>query len=90
VASYNVQELKFLRPQPEVATHVITATLLGPHHAGWTAVVDEDVGVMVIKARKTGPDGKVKTRSFRFPLSSIDWYVVTAAKVSGDEPADPK
>lgn len=89
MAKYVLQKLKFVRPQPEVSTYTITATLLGPEHKGWSAIVDEDTGVVVLKARKIGSDGKVKSEPFRFPATSIDWYTVTAAKAE-DEPADPK
>lgn len=89
MAKYVIQALKFMRPQPEVALATVTSTLLGPEAKGWSAIADEDAGVVVVKARKPDSTGKTVAKSFRFPMTSIDWYIVTAAKAE-DEPADPK
>lgn len=85
-----VQALKFVRPQPELHRDTTTATILGPQQVGWTAQVDEELGVMVVKVRKQ-VDGKLVQKSKRFPLSSIDNYEVTAAATrTDDEPPDVK
>ena len=89
MASYTVSYIKFVRPQPELIRDLQTSTILGPWVKGWSAQVNEDTGVIVVKVRKT-IDGKVVTESVRYPVVSIDNYKVTAAKPVGDEPADPK
>lgn len=88
MATYTVSALKFVRPQPELIRDLQASTILGPLNKGWTAVVNEDSRVLTVKVRKT-VEGKVTTVSVRYPLESIDYYLVTAAK-AGDEPADPK
>ena len=83
-----VSYVKFVRPQPELIKDLQTSTILGQWVKGWSAVVNEETGVIVVKVRKQ-VDGKVATVSVRYPASSIDNYMVTAAKAD-NEPADPK
>lgn len=89
MASYTVSYIKFVRPQPELIKDLQTSTILGPWVKGWSATVNEDTGVVVVKVRKVGEKGPF-TESVRYAASSIDNYKVTAAKPLGDEPADPK
>lgn len=91
MASYTVQALKFVRPQPELTKHTQTSTILTQAQPGWTAVANEDARVIVVKVKKMNDQGKLVTESVRYPFESIDNYRVTATAVKlGDEPADPK